>query len=205
MAMNAGGRGSRLRPLDVGDVLDETFQVYRRGFVPLVTTMAVVLVPSTLLLTGGGIVLGLGVGFGQSMFESLSREATVALIGAGIAVGLVMFAIWIATLVAQLVATGAIVRIASNTVLGQPINIRDAYREALGHFGSLSVAGLCVGLAVGFLAITCVGIPVAVYLGLGWSLTIRPSCWKGGAASGRWSEARTSSAATAGGSWWSTS
>ena len=36
MAMNAGGRGIRLRPLDVGDVLDETFQVYRRNFVPLI-------------------------------------------------------------------------------------------------------------------------------------------------------------------------
>ena len=117
-----------------------------------------------------------------------------------------MFAIWIATLVAQLVATGAIVRIASNTVLGQPINIRDAYREALGHFGSLSAAGLCVGLAVGFLAITCVGIPVAVYLGLGWSLTIP------GHHAGRVGRLRVDGAKLGprrrpplAGSWWSTS
>jgi len=171
MAMNAGGRGIRLRPLDIGDVLDETFQVYRRGIVPLITTMALAIVPSTLLLTGAAILMGFGVGFGQSTFENLSREAAIALIGAGIVAALVIVILWIATIAAQLLATGAVVRIASNTILGQPLSIRDAYREALGHFGSLSLVGICVGLAVGLLFITCIGIPVAIYLGLGWSLT----------------------------------
>ena len=83
MAMNAGGRGIRLRPLDIGDVLDETFQVYRRGFVPLITTMAIVLVPMSLVLLVVSVVTGLGFGMGQSMFDQLSPEAAMALIGAG--------------------------------------------------------------------------------------------------------------------------
>jgi Membrane domain of glycerophosphoryl diester phosphodiesterase len=170
MATNPGGRGIRLRPLDIGDVLDETFQAYRRGFVPIVTTMALAIVPSTLVLAGAAILMGLGFGFGGSMFDQLSREATVALIGAGIVAVLVLVGLWLLTIAAQLIATGAVVRVASNTILGQPISIRDAYREAFDRFGSLSLASICIGLAVGLLFITCIGIPVAVYLGLGWSL-----------------------------------
>src|SRR5688572_22715451 len=97
MAMNAGGRGIRLRPLDIGDVLDETFQVYRRSFVPLITTMAIVLVPASLVLLVASVVTGLGFGMGESLFDRLSPEAGMALIGAGIAAVFVIVVLAIAS------------------------------------------------------------------------------------------------------------
>src|SRR5687768_11894443 len=111
MAMNAGGRGIRLRPLDIGDVLDETFQVYRRGFVPLITTMAIVLVPMSLVLLVVSVVTGLGFGIGQSMFDQLSPEAAMALIGAGIAAVAVIFGLAVLSSLAQLIASGAAIRV----------------------------------------------------------------------------------------------
>src|ERR1043165_6724518 len=58
MAIGPGSGGMRLRPLDIGDVLDETFRIYRRRFVPIVKTMAVVVVPSSLLSLEGELAAG---------------------------------------------------------------------------------------------------------------------------------------------------
>ena len=46
---------------------------------------------------------------------------------------------------ANLVAAGAAVRVASNSILGQPISVADAYRESLGRFLSLLVASIVAG------------------------------------------------------------
>lgn len=168
--MYPAGRATRLRPLDIGDVLDETFQVYRRGFLPLITTMALVLVPSALVMLVLGLVAGVGAGVGQSMFDRLSREAGMALIGVGIAAFVVILLLALVSAAAQLVASGACIRVISNVILGQPINIGEAYREAFGRFGRLLLASICVGIPIALLFITCIGIPVAIYVGIGWSL-----------------------------------
>ena len=175
MAMNAGGRGIRLRPLDISDVLDELFRVYKQSFVPIITAMAIVVVPSALLtLFATLILLGLGLGMSQaSITDRLSREATIALLGAGIGAALIMFLLAIVTSLAQLVAAGALVRVVSNTILGEPISIADAYREALDRFWRLSGVGICVSIPLMLLVVTCLGIPVAVFVGLGWSLVFQ--------------------------------
>src|SRR5947199_193873 len=49
VTMGAGGAGTRLRPLALSDVLDETFRIYRRQFRALVLVMGVVSVPLTIL------------------------------------------------------------------------------------------------------------------------------------------------------------
>lgn len=168
--MYPAGRATRLRPLDIGDVLDETFQVYRRGFLPLITTMAIVLVPSALVMLVLGLVAGVGAGVGQSMFDRLSREAGMALIGVGIAAFVVILLLALVSAAAQLVASGACIRVISNVILGQPISIGEAYREAFGRFWSLLLVSICVGIPIALLVITCIGIPVAIYVGIGWSL-----------------------------------
>jgi hypothetical protein len=169
--MYPAGRATRLRPLDIGDVLDETFQVYRRGFMPLITTMAIVLVPSAIVLLVLGIVAGVGAGVGQSMFDRLSREAGMVMIGAGIAAFIFILLLVLISAAAQLIASGACIRIASDVILGQPINIKQAYREAFGSFWRLLLASICVGIPIGVLVLlVCIGWPFAVYVGLGWSL-----------------------------------
>ena len=171
MAMYGGPRGIRLRPLEIGDVLDETFRVYKQSFVQFITVMAVVVVPSALLsLIATLLLIGVGVGANQGAFDSLSREIGMAALGAGIGVAFIMVLVAIVTSLAQLVAAGVVVRVASNTILGQPTAIGDAYREALGRFWRLLGVSVCVSVPLMLLVVTCIGIPVAVFVGLGWSL-----------------------------------
>jgi hypothetical protein len=160
MAMNAGGTGIRLRPLEIGDVLNETFQVYRRGFVPFITVMAIVVVPTALL----SLIVVLITGVDQwSVFDRLSVGASLAAVAA-------IFLFAIVAGLAQLVASGAAVRVAADMILGQPISVGDAYREALSRLGSLLLVSICVGIPLSLLVVTCIGIPVAIFVGLGWSL-----------------------------------
>ena len=161
MAMNAGGGGIRLRPLEIGDVLDATFQVYRRSFIPIITVMAVVVVPTSLLSLIAVLTMGVGQ---RSLFDSISVGASIAVVAA-------IFVLAIVASLAQLIAAGAAVRVSSNSILGEPISVGDAYREALGRLWSLLLASICVGIPIGLLVLlVCIGWPVAVFVGLGWSL-----------------------------------
>lgn len=164
MAIGPGSGGMRLRPLDIGDVLDETFRIYRRRFVPIITTMAVVVVPSSLL----SLVVVLATGFSGPQFERAFERGdyTGAIVG-----GLAFFVLGVATAVINLAAVGAITLIASSGVLGQQIGVGDAYRQAFSRWWSLLLAGLITGLTLSVLAITCIGIPFAVFIGLGWALS----------------------------------
>lgn len=168
MAMNAGGGRIWLRPLGIGDVLDGTFQVYRRSFVPIITVMAIVTVPSVLLSLPFALLTGVNERTMERFFENPTNIGTM--IGGGI----LFFLLWIVLLAAQLVAAGAAVRVASNSILGEPISVADAYREALGRFWSLLLVSICVGIPVGLLVLlVCIGWPFAVYVGLGWSLVVQ--------------------------------
>lgn len=167
MALNAGGGRIWLRPLEIGDVLDGTFQVYRRTFVPIVTVMAVVVIPTTLL----SLPFAMLAGFNEATLARFFQDS--ANLGAMIGGFVVIVLLAVVASLAQLVAAGAAVRVASNGILGQPISVRDAYREALSRFGSLSLVSLCVGIPVALLVVTCIGIPVAVFVGLGWSLVFQ--------------------------------
>jgi hypothetical protein len=163
MAMDAWGGRIRLRPLGVGDVLDETFRVYKRQFIPLITVMAVVVVPVALLSLIVTLVTGAG---STSLFERLSMGATIVAL-----LAIVVLAV-VASL-AQLVAAGAAVRVASDGILGRPVSVGEAYRDALGSFGSMLVVGFVAGIPITLLVITCIGIPVAIFLGLGWALVFQ--------------------------------
>jgi hypothetical protein len=164
MAIGPSSGGMRLRPLDIGDVLDETFRVYRRRFVPLITTMAIVAVPSSLL----SLVVTLVTGFsGDELTRRLQQggDPTPLIVG-----GIVMFLVGLVIGIVQLAAVGACVLISSGGVLGQQVGVGEAYRQAFSRFWSLFVVGLLSGLAISLLVITCIGIPFAVYIGLGWGL-----------------------------------
>jgi hypothetical protein len=163
MAMNAWDGGIRLRPLEIGDVLDETFRVYKRQFIPLITVMGVVVVPSSLLSLI--VVLATGVS-SSSVFDRISTGATIVAVLAVIVLAIVAS-------LAQLVAAGAAVRVASDGILGRPVSVGDAYREAFGRFGTILLASIVLFVPIALLIVTCIGIPVAIYVGLGWSLVFQ--------------------------------
>jgi hypothetical protein len=164
MAIGPGSGGMRLRPLDIGDVLDETFRIYRRRFVPIITTMAVVVVPSSLLSLG--VILATGFS-GPQLERAIERgDYTAAIVG-----GAAFFVLGIVTAVISLAAVGAVTLMAASGVLGQQIGVGEAYRQAFSRFWSLLLGGLITGLTLSVLIITCIGIPFAFFIGLGWALT----------------------------------
>jgi len=163
MAIGPWG-GIRLRPLDIGDVLDETFRVYRRQFLPLVTTMAVVVAPAALVT----LAVTLATGFsGPAITRAVQErgDPTALIVG-----GVVIFLLSVVTGIIHLAAVGAATLIAAGAILGQSIGVGEAYRRAFSHFGSLFSVGFAAGLPVALLICTCLGIPIAIFVGLGWSL-----------------------------------
>jgi len=165
--MDRGGFGMRLRPLGIGDVLDETFRLWRRHFLAFVVTMAVVVAPAALLGILIQLVVGVNPNFGN--FDRMSQET---LLGLGIVAVVAAVIFGIVAGIVYLFATIAVVHLASNAVLGQPVDVREAYRYATGRSGAVVLTSLLIGLAVGLLVVTCIGIPVAVWLGLGWSVAM---------------------------------
>jgi hypothetical protein len=166
MTMGAGGAGTRLRPLALSDVLDETFRVYRRQFRALVTVIGVVAVPSAILS------LVFVVFTGTYDFQSLQRAdptqmmtLVLAMLGIGVPLGLLYS-------LARLVAGAAAVRVASDAILGVQPDVGAAYREAFGRLWSLLGGSFLAGLATVLLILTCIGIPFAIYIGLGWALVL---------------------------------
>jgi hypothetical protein len=163
MTMGADPRGFRLRPLEIGDVLDGTFQIYKRQFVTFITVMGLVIVPTSVL----SVIAGIAAGVGGSMAEELSSGLAA---GLGITAVALIIVLAIVASLAQVVAGGAATLIASSAILGQPITIGDAYRQSFSKLGSLLLASLVVSIPLMLLVVTCIGIPVAVYIGLGWAL-----------------------------------
>lgn len=162
--------GVRLRPMGVGDVVDETFRLWRRHFVTFVVATAVMVVPVTVLALALSTAFA---GYGET-FEAMSRrgrapetqeflQAIALILVVGVPLGILYG-------LGSMVSYGALVRLASEAVLGRPLEIGSAYRAALGRLLTSLWASLLYGLAVGLLFVTILGIPFAVYLGVGWAL-----------------------------------
>jgi hypothetical protein len=146
--------------MGVLEVVDETFRLYRRHFLGFVLASAIVAVPVAVLSILLLIVLGIS---GQS-----GGPAGVALVAAGaLAIPLGLLGV-----LAYLAQGVALTRLASAAVLGEPLTVRNAYRGFVGRVLPMIWTGLLSGLALLLLSMTVVGIPFAVYLGLGWSLAI---------------------------------
>lgn len=158
--MDANPRlGIRLRPMGLGDILDETFRLYRANFLTFVVATAVVAVPVALL--SGVLTLALGTGAQSEQMPSPAMIMTA--VAAGIPLAVIAF-------LGYFLSGAATVKLASGAILGEPIDVGSSYRSAFGRLGSLFLASFLAGLAVMGLFITVLGIPFAIYLGIGWAL-----------------------------------
>lgn len=150
--------GLELRPRRVGEILTDAFEVYRRNFLGLVSIVAVVVLPLTLLqyflivevldlpeLQEGGRLLD-------------ATEAARVTLGA--------FALGILGFVVTQLATGAATHAVVSAVAGQETDFGVSYRAAFGMLGSLLLATLLIGLAVagGFILLIIPGLIVLVRL-----------------------------------------
>jgi hypothetical protein len=153
--------GMRLRQMGIGDILDETFRLYRRHFLSFVTAMAVVAVPVAVLSTVVNVALA-----GTAPSATPSPQFFVGLFAATVPIAIISG-------VGHVLNSGAVIRLASDAVLGQSLDIGAVYRDAFGRLWSLLWTSILIGIVAGLMAVTFIGIPFAIYFGLGWSLALQ--------------------------------
>ena len=140
----------RIRPLGVGDLLDEMISLYRRHFLLLIGIGAVLLVPLAVLQ----LLYQLALFFGDYLW----------LVGA---ISLLYSVVFLVAYLAILLATTHAV---SEIYLGRRPKVRGAYAAGMRRFGGALVLSLLVSLALILMAVTIVGIPAAIYFGVSWLL-----------------------------------
>ncbi len=140
-----------LSPLSLGELLDRTFQLYRRHLVVFVGLLAL---PSLILLPLQLASLWYRTSNPLSLTSILM---TFALIGLG--------------LVVMSIAQAATVTAVARLYLGHSISISDAYAQAAGRVGSICILVILVGFACGLGLILFV-VP-GILLLLRWSLAVQ--------------------------------
>jgi hypothetical protein len=166
MTSGSGGGGIRLRPLGIGDLLDETFRIYRRHFLPFLVAMGVVLVPTIILEQA----LRLAIAPPLPMPEL--GAAPGPLPGSPLPSLLVSIGIFIITFVTDTTIDGAATLLAANAILGRPLSVAEAYRQSLRRLGRLLWASFLARLKIFLFAISIVGLYAALRRYLGWALIV---------------------------------
>lgn len=168
---------ARLRPMGVGDILDETFRLYRENFTLFVATCAVIEVPLQIILTA--------LSFG--MLSALQPIANLqgipaqnytpaqvnALVGGASAAGGLGLLIALLALVASALVGAALAVAISNRYLGRPVTVGMAYSAAGNRLGSVLVALIWAFIRLIpliLLSVILIGIPFLVYFFVAWSL-----------------------------------
>ncbi len=158
---------ARLRPMGIGDILDETFRLYRENFLLFLATAAVLEVPAqiinTLLSLARPAVTTIVPGQGITPAQT-SAATTGGLIG--VVAGLI-------TAFAGVFITAALAVVVSNRYLGRLTTVGEAYRATLNRLGPLLVTTIWAGIRLvllGFACVVIIGIPFLIYFAVAWSL-----------------------------------
>ncbi len=153
---------TRLRPMDLGDLFDAGFRLYRSQFLTFIGIVAILQVPMAIAQFVAQIMFG-------NVFTQLMRLSSQpgAIIGAdpfntlpitdllwfyAILVGLALFQY----LIAQNLVGGALTSAIARGYANQPIGILEAYRYGMRHFGALLLASIAqagigiIGFVVAF-------------------------------------------------------
>jgi len=149
----------QLRPLGLGQLLDQAIRLYRRNFLTFIGIIAIVEIPLGLLQLGVALLTfnsfsQFGDGRGPSSPEAFSSAISTGVLG-NFLIGILSFVL------IQVVATAAMTRAVASSYLGESISITDAYRKIgqswLPLLGALLLAILItIGLVI-WTIIPCVG------------------------------------------------
>ena len=146
-----------LRPLSLGELLDQTFQFYRRHFLLFIGIAAV---PQLFILL-------FQVAF-QSIVRSMRGGGSIAL--SGIAIFVTAIVGLIVLMIASAVSQAATATAVSELYLGRETTIGATYGRIRGSLGRMTGIVFGLGLLIG-IAFLCLIIP-GIYVALIWSLAI---------------------------------
>jgi len=134
-----------LRPLRLGELLDQAIRLYRRNFITFIGIIAVVYVPLMILQTASTTILSSSldeISRSSSPAEILSNYAYWGGMLSTVVIGFLQF------IFVQGIATGALTRAVADNYLGRTTSILDAYRGIGKSWLTLLGALLFVGLLV---------------------------------------------------------
>ena len=140
-----------LQPMGFTEILDMIFSLYQNHFQLILSICTVYFV----LTLGMNLLTGISIFF----FESSGiqgRAIAIDLVGVGI------------TIVVALFSVGALLFAGAQAFLGKQISASAAFGQVTRRFGSYLGSSLLLGLIVGLLAITIIGIPFAIYFATRW-------------------------------------
>jgi Membrane domain of glycerophosphoryl diester phosphodiesterase len=133
-----------LRPLHLGELLDQAIRLYRRNFWTFIGIIALVYVPVMILQTAASALLS------SSMLEmasgSLSPEEIFSNYAYWIGILSTLILALVNYILVQGIAAGALTRAIADNYLGRKIGILDAYRGIRGSWLALLGALLFVGI-----------------------------------------------------------
>jgi hypothetical protein len=158
---------ARLRPMGIGDILDETFRLYRENFTLFVATCAVLEVPVQII--NFLILQSVPVAAPSTAGQPLT-SAQINALAAGSAAN--SFGALIGAFAAALMTAALAVAI-SHRYLGRSITVGEAYRATLNRLGALLLAIVWAGfrlILLGIASIILIGIPFLIYFAVAWSL-----------------------------------
>lgn len=137
------GDPTPFRARGVGEILAHAFEIYRRHWRNLIVTVAVIVVPLTVVqvVFTELVVDEIFVETGAGGRIDLSDTSLGAFVAASLVVALVSILTWT-------IATGAIARAAAGTLLGRSLETAESYRYGLARLGSILLVGLLTGLAI---------------------------------------------------------
>ena len=159
----SGGPSGGLPPKTLGQILSQAFDIYRANAAKLLTIVAVVVVPLSLI---GAIFTGV---IFEPEVDVRSGQVVVGVEDLGRSFVGYLFVGAIGGLIAILIAAAlqaATARAAALAVIGDPVDVQTSYRYGFRRLGSVILISLLVGVivAVGFLLLIVPGIIFLVFL-----------------------------------------
>lgn len=153
----------RLRPLDIGDLLDETFRMYRRHFLLFGGISVILAIPSAALF-------GLAVASFTSVLQQTGSQSDFSFLGpllATFAAGLVV------NLVILPFTMGAVMYAACESALGRPVTAGGVFMAILRRYFPLLGYWLLFSIS-GWLALALCVAPIALWIWVfvAWSVVV---------------------------------
>jgi hypothetical protein len=149
-----------LRPMSTSQILDRTFQLYRRNFVLFAGIAAL---PPALVLLGQLLLF-----FTTSSLGRMAGSSPTTAMAGVAAAGLGFLVLLVLALLGYAFASGASVYAVSRLHLGHPTTIAESYRLILPYFGSILgivvIVGVVVFLVIG-LGAACLIVPIVMAMG----------------------------------------
>ncbi|MEA2684287.1 MAG: hypothetical protein QOK05_2615 [Chloroflexota bacterium] len=153
----------RVRPLDVGEILDESFRIYRSHFALMFGVAVVATLPALIVAIGSGSAFN---AFQQSF--TAAQDGTSALPAQDAALGVLTLVGFVVGFIMFPITTGAPIYAACSVVLGLPATVGSILRDSLRNYWRVWGLGIIYG-ALLLSSLVIISIPFVILVAVRWA------------------------------------